>query len=481
MITNDVRPIVFLNRWLYKSTELVKLVIKNGNQSLTDMIKKQPWMRYSHDFRCYYFIRNEKNLHLFYDIFSGEAIVNDKYLYKKQIEITPTHVTRQNIAPASRNISNTRLNKIWLLPVQKSGIKFLFVKYNGNPAIYRYLKDTHLTSWNSEFHGFVIQNNLENVKKFILSFRNVAHVRLSKEIEYNNPELIKMLLDQVNHEKYSRDVPIEVIEKMVGLNYSMNTIRSYHMNLRKFFNHFSEMEIEKISSLEVQTYIEYLRDSGKWSPEYINQVINSIKFYFEKVIGNEKAVYKIDRPRKPVNLPKVMSEAEVMGIIKVTKNLKHKCILMLIYSAGLRRSELINLRINDLDIERSMIRIEHGKGNKSRYTLLSKKVYDMLLKYIHRYQPREYLFEGQYGSRYSAGSIQKIFHRALNNAGIERYLTVHSLRHSFATHLLEMGVDLRYIQALLGHKSSKTTEIYTYVSTNVMSKISSPIEKLDIY
>lgn len=181
-----------------------------------------------------------------------------------------------------------------------------------------------------------------------------------------------------------------------------------------------------------------------------------------------------------MSLPKVISENEIKAILESTTNLKHKCILMLIYSAGLRRSELINLKLTDIVPERGMIRIENSKGKKSRYTILSKKVHDRLKYYVKKYRPKEYIFEGQYGGRYSAGSIQKIFQRAVNAAGIERHVTVHSLRHSFATHLLEKGVDLRYIQSLLGHSSSKTTEIYTYVSTNVMSKITSPIDNLEI-
>jgi len=176
-----------------------------------------------------------------------------------------------------------------------------------------------------------------------------------------------------------------------------------------------------------------------------------------------------------------LSEAEVKNILSNVNNLKHKVILMTIYSAGLRISEAINLKIKDIDSNRMQIRVEQSKGKKDRYTLLSKKTLEMLRLYFKEYKPKEWLFEGaKEGTPYSAKSIQTIFTEATKLAGIKKRATVHTLRHSFATHLLENGTDLRYIQSLLGHESSKTTEIYTHITTKGFDQILSPLDKLDL-
>jgi integrase/recombinase XerD len=181
--------------------------------------------------------------------------------------------------------------------------------------------------------------------------------------------------------------------------------------------------------------------------------------------SREKEHYDIKRPRKEKRLPTVLSIDEITRLFDATTNIKHRCILMEIYSGGLRRNELINLHPKDIDYYRKLIKIRGSKGNKDRYTILSEKLLTLLKEYYKQYRPDEWLFEGQTGGRYSATSIEKIFREAVSKAGIRKYVTPHSLRHSCATHLLEQGISLRYIQEILGHSSSKTTEIYTHVAT----------------
>jgi site-specific recombinase XerD len=218
----------------------------------------------------------------------------------------------------------------------------------------------------------------------------------------------------------------------------------------------------------------------KVSTSYQNQAINAIKFYFEKVLGGKRATYSIDRPKKEKALPVVLSEEEIVRIFKNIENCKHKAILMVIYSAGLRISECVNLKIKDIDSNRMQLRIEQSKGKKDRYTLLSSKTLNFLRDYFKVYRPSVYLFEGQFGNQYSTRSIQTIFQETVKKAGITKRVTVHSLRHSFATHLLENGTNLRYIQSLLGHSSSKTTEIYTHITTKGFDQLKSPLDHLDI-
>lgn len=221
------------------------------------------------------------------------------------------------------------------------------------------------------------------------------------------------------------------------------------------------------------------RERLKLHFEY-DQAINAIKFYYEQVLGRPVKTYYVQRPKKEKRLPEVLSEEEVASILNSIDNLKHKAILSLIYSAGLRLGELINLKINDIDSGRMVIIIRQGKGKKDRISLLSEKVLHLLREYLKVYQPREYLFEGQFFGQYSSTSVQKVFRMAKVKACIRKPATVHTLRHSFATHLLERGTDLRYIQALLGHKNPKTTEIYTHITKKGMEKIKSPFDSLDL-
>ncbi|UOH76574.1 tyrosine-type recombinase/integrase (plasmid) [Acinetobacter schindleri] len=186
------------------------------------------------------------------------------------------------------------------------------------------------------------------------------------------------------------------------------------------------------------------------------------------------------KTKKEKTLPVVMSEEETIRVLRAIENVKHKAILMTIYSAGLRISECINLKIKDIDSKRMQIRIEQSKGKRDRYTILSEKTLIILRTYFMEYKPKDYLFEGQKGGAYSSRSIQNIFKAAVLKAKIQKEVTVHTLRHSFATHLLENGTSLRYIQSLLGHSSSKTTEVYTHITTKGMEQLKSPMDLLDI-
>ena len=244
----------------------------------------------------------------------------------------------------------------------------------------------------------------------------------------------------------------------------------------EFCRYFDGRNTKEISTAEINNYILELIESKKISVSQQNQRINAIKFYYEKVLGREKQYYKLYRPKKEHKLPKVLSKKEVKKIFEVTENLKHKCILMLLYSAGLRRSEVLNLTLENIDSQRMVIRINGAKGKKDRISLLSNDLLLLLRQYYKQYRPHKYLFEGQNGGQYSASSVANILKNATKKAGINKAVTPHMLRHSFATHLLEQGTDLRYIQELLGHNSSKTTEIYTHVSKNAIDKIKNPMD-----
>jgi integrase/recombinase XerD len=222
----------------------------------------------------------------------------------------------------------------------------------------------------------------------------------------------------------------------------------------------------------------YLVEVRQISTSYQIQAINAIKFYFEKVIKGPRRVYYIERPREEKFLPSVLSEAEVKKIIENISNLKHKCLIMTCYSAGLRISEALNLKPADIDSKRMMIHIRGGKGKKDRITLLSSRLLEILREYYRLYKPVEYLFTGQMGGQYSERSAQLVLKEAARRAGITHHVTLHTLRHSFATHLLEKETDLRYIQSLLGHSCPKTTQIYTHITTKGFDQIKNPLDNL---
>jgi site-specific recombinase XerD len=239
-------------------------------------------------------------------------------------------------------------------------------------------------------------------------------------------------------------------------------------------------KIDEITEPEIVAYTRYLVQERGVSASTQNQAINAIKFYYEKVKGGGRKFYQLERPIKEKKLPTVLSIEEIQDMIKSTANLKHKTMIMVCYSAGLRLNELLSLRPSDVDSDRMQISIKQGKGKKDRFTLLSEKLLPLLRDYYRAYRPKEYLFEGETGGQYSARSFQTVVQEALVRAKVRKHASVHTLRHSFATHLLEGGTDLRYIQNLLGHGSSKTTEVYTHVTSRALSGIKSPLDSLDI-
>lgn len=277
-----------------------------------------------------------------------------------------------------------------------------------------------------------------------------------------------------------RNCPESFVEKLKELRYSEHTIQTYKGMFEEFINFYSRFDIDKIDEPMIISFLRYLVTDRKISISYQNQSINAIKFYYERVLGGQRKIYLIDRPKSEKILPTVLDQSEVCEILNATTNLKHKAILMTVYSAGLRLSEAINLKISNIDSKRMQIKIENSKGKKDRYSLLSEKTLDILREYFIIYKPKLWLFEGQSGGKYSERSIQAILKDALSKTKIKKRVTVHTLRHSFATHLLENGTDLRYIQTLLGHDSSKTTEIYTHVTTKGFDKIKSPLDSLNI-
>lgn len=276
---------------------------------------------------------------------------------------------------------------------------------------------------------------------------------------------------------------IENIEKfkqrLRSQRYSENTVNTYSEALKSFLVFYREKAIIDITNEDVIVYNNEYILKNNLSASFQNQIVNSIKLFFQTIRDTKMMVDKIHRPKRAKVLPNVLSKEEIKLILNAHSNLKHKMMLSLIYSCGLRRSELLNLKPADIDSKRGIIIIRQSKGKKDRIAPLSPKILEMLREYYLGCKPKIWLFEGQVaGEPYSEKSLQSILKQALQKTNIKKPVTLHWLRHSYATHLLESGTDLRYIQELLGHSSSKTTEIYTHVSTKSIQQIKSPFDDL---
>ena len=275
-----------------------------------------------------------------------------------------------------------------------------------------------------------------------------------------------------------KNILAAIESKIILKGYSEHTQRAYRSELIAYLTHHREKDIINLTKIDIEAYILHCIKTQNVSESRQNLIINAIKFYYEKVLGRNKTYYEIQRPKKSKPLPNVLSKTEIKQLLAAPKNIKHKAILTVLYSGGLRLNEIIQLRVEDIHSEEGYIFIQDGKGKKDRKTVLSTTLIPLLRKYYRKYKPSYWLFEGQDGGQYSKTSIQRILRRAITDSKISPWATPHTLRHSFATHLLQQGVNLRIIQSMLGHSSAKTTQIYTHV-LNINNKvILSPLDSL---
>ncbi len=262
--------------------------------------------------------------------------------------------------------------------------------------------------------------------------------------------------------------------------YSESTIRVYRQEFLNLLLVLKERSVDSLDTDQLKSYMLWLISKRHYGEMQAHTAINAIKFYFEKVIQRPRIVVDLPRPKKPLLLPRVMGKTSIVRIIKETANLKHRCMLMLAYAAGLRVSEIVAVRVRDIDSDRMTIFISRAKGKKDRVVGLSEVLLQELRAYCKVYRPRTFLFKGEGGGEYAVRSVQKVFQDAKARAGIQVPGGIHSMRHSYATHLLESGTDIRFIQELLGHNSILTTRRYTHVRIQHTSRIRSPLDDLDL-
>lgn len=318
--------------------------------------------------------------------------------------------------------------------------------------------------WNPNEKAWFILNCKENVRDLEEHFR----------AEGINTVDVKPLVDPSNPTMYS-----QMKEELILKGYSYKTMKSYLGHIRRFEEYLNK-PVSDINTDNIKSYMYYLVHDKETSHSFANQSISAIKFLWVYILHRpDYEIEMLPRPKKERKLPNVLSKEEVFRILNALQNEKHKAILYLIYSAGLRAGEVVRLQPSDIDAKRMLIKVRQGIGRKDRYTLLSEVALKQLKKYYQLYKPEKWLFPGANDESFlTERTVERIFENACTNAKIKANVTVHSLRHSFATHLLEGGTDLRYIQELLGHSSSKTTEIYTHVTEKKLSNIRSPLDYL---
>jgi site-specific recombinase XerD len=357
---------------------------------------------------------------------------------------------------------------IEIRPLESKGQKFYILRFKYDKELISLAKSVGCR-WNIAQKSWYLSRSSENLERIQRVFTGKAILRFKN---------VEVAPSKAKRHAPKKSIPEEYMNLLIRKRYSANTVKVYTSMFQAFMNYYPDKNLDDITENDVKKYQDYLIKSKKVSISTQNQAINSIKFYYEKVKGGEKMDLRIERPFKEKKLPEIISEHEVLKLLKATHNLKHKAIITMLYSSGLRRSELINLRLKDIDYDKRIIFVRGGKGRKDRTTLLADNTVLILRKYIDIYKPNYWLFEGARRKQYSPTSVAAILKSASKKADLNKMVRPHMLRHSFATHLLEQGVDLRYIQSLLGHGSAKTTEIYTQVRSHSLAKIKSPFDVL---
>jgi integrase/recombinase XerD len=383
-------------------------------------------------------------------------------------------------------MSMNKLPIITLRNLMINGVRCIGLQHYPTKVVDILINSLEGVEYSEEYRMRYVKNSEAIIKTIMERFKGVAWINFkffykNKPIHTHgeNEDYSSLKEKSYKKENQFRYCPEEYIQLLETRRYSLNTARIYCGLFAEFAYHYRDRTLNDINEKDIKDYVYGIVKSGK-STSYQNQVINAIKFYYEQVLDMPQRFYEIDRPNKERKLPLVISEEEIVRLLDEVENLKHKAILVTMYSCGLRISELLALKLTDVQSDRNLVLIRNGKGKKDRTTILAKTTLDLLRKYFLAYRPQLYLFEGGVGIPYSVTSVASIIKRATQRAGIKKSVTPHTLRHSFATHLLENGTDLRYIQVLLGHNSPKTTEIYTHVSTRYLQDVKSPIEKLNV-
>jgi integrase/recombinase XerD len=363
----------------------------------------------------------------------------------------------------------------------------LCIRFPRDPELETTMRKIGNCRWSRTLSCWYMRNTPANFRKVLQLLRPHGYVDFSEVLNKDvsskkQPDTIKQKPKSMIATELSslHDEELKCfVRQLRSRRYGDSTIKTYSEALRTFLRFYANVPVTQLTESDIVLFNNDYILKNKFSASFQNQVVNALKLFFTLVEKRSLNPEIIHRPKIPKTLPNVLSKDEVKSILESLKNLKHQSMLSLIYACGLRSGELLTLKPQHVDSKRELLIIKNTKGNKDRIAPLSLKIIELLRSYYRAYKPKHYLFEGQVaGTPYDGRSLQLVLKQAVAKSGIKKPVTLHWLRHSYATHLLEAGTDLRYIQEILGHKSSKTTELYTHVSTKSIQKITSPFDTL---
>ena len=446
---------IYIESVVHNNEKRIKLVFK-FDPELVGKIRQLPGARWSHTHFSWHIPYREKYLDYLVEQLGDSVMVKEESIQQRNLEVKKLPVEA---------IDRERIN---ILHDKRKGLYFVKIPFQQKDAI----KKLEGAWWHPKEKKWSVFANSANLNR-------LREIFDQKKYQFTICDNEK---DRTKSSKQKKAVLADLVEQtfvseMSLRNKSNRTIATYRSLINKFLHHFKGSDIKLLPAEEIREYIFSTLDVDHYSRSYQNQLINSLKRYYEYIYGRKFDDFELPRPKKRQRLPNVISREDIQTMLDATRNIKHKTILGILYGCGLRLSEAIDLKTDNIDFKRKVIFVT-GKGDKQRMIPIGNNLVKQIKNYQRSYRPKVYLFNGYGSLQYSGKSIQNIVKNKALEVGIKKNVTPHTFRHSFATHLLEDGVDLRIIQELLGHSSSRTTEIYTYVSRKNLMNIGNPLDKL---
>ncbi len=456
-------PLIFLDPFFHNKTPLLRISFEYLSKQLKERFNHSQVVHFSFQYNCYYIRNSENEIEKLKKLLSGFQLIHNEFK-SPQVINTFDDLCASVLIITVLKFENKAVVK---LPVPFNETWTDYLKSLG--AFY----DVRRRLW-------LIRSYDLNAKK-LEDYFSKSGVKIIYKLADRSAGIGSIESKDYKPNEIMIDEELQDFIKAMTLQGAQKrTIENYVSQIKHLKKFYKGRSIVDITDKEIRDYLYHLRNQLNYSYSSQNLVVCAVKRYFESVterVFNSKLIPL--SPHKKV-LPKTIEKEEVAKVLNVAMNLKHKTILYLLYSTGVRLQELLNLKVEDVSFENKVIIVKNGKGGKDRIVVLSDKVKSLLSDYYKKFQPIKYLLEGVNGAQYSATSVRKIVNRAKEKAGIEKPLTPHVFRHSFATHLHDSGIDIRNIQVLLGHQSTKTTEIYTHVSKHDIRKLKSPLDDLDL-
>ncbi|MAY82664.1 MAG: hypothetical protein CMP59_00885 [Flavobacteriales bacterium] len=368
--------------------------------------------------------------------------------------------------------------QIIAIPLEHKGKRYIGLEFDYDKILTKICKRIGAI-WGKHQGIWYLDYNEENFEKILQVFRGEAWV----DIRRFKQKQVEKIVNQKYH--YEVDLSEQIAEeldvyvrKMRAKRYSASTFKSYLSILKRYFTYYKLQKSEELTDDDLVNYMNDVVLPSGYSEVYQRQLIGALKLFYKYVHGEDREFSDVPKVRRSKKLPEVLSKEEVMELFECTNNLKHEFTLKLIYGCGLRVGDATKLKQRDIDLDRMVVHVKIGKGRKDRLVPFPKSLKEMYLRYLKRYNPREFVLEGQFGGPYSATSVNNIIKRACMIAGIKKHVTAHTLRHSFATHIISNGGSVYLLKEILGHASTKTTQIYIHLNEQDINSVENPLDRI---